>query len=385
MNYTASLLTGFRLISIALLFLMASAMFTTATIMAADLAIGDVQVDKNTLKPGERIKLSFSLNKSAKTTVQVYTPDYNVVQRLIADQPMPAGINTVFWDGMDTSGQMVPNEAYLFGIQAVDADGTQVIYDPTATSGGAVSDVYIHDIRKPENDVTITYTLSQPSRISLRAGIHKGPLLKTLLNWQPMPAGAHVYSWDGLDETGRIRVMDQPGGHVYIEGFALANNAVIVQESSDNYLDYQKTLPPPENELLNYQSTRRSIMQRIDEGISSQSLVRRALNVSPVFTVYLADDTSTGLAEKPLTTVSGEIKLLVVVAPESLYLFNETRHEIILFVDNQRFDEEEHAYTPYTYTLDTRRLSNGERFITVNQASLTGQVGSYSFYINVNN
>jgi hypothetical protein len=74
-----------------------------------------------------------------------------------------------------------------------------------------------------------------------------------------------------------------------------------------------------------------------------------------------------------------------VVDPESMHLFNETRHEIIIFIDNQRFDEEEHAHTPYKYPLDTRRISDGKHYITINQASLTGQVGSYSFMLNVKN
>lgn len=385
MNFTNKPLTRFRFIPAIFLLVTVVLFLSVGTVAAADLAIQNVQVTPHTLTPGDEAKLSFSMNKEARVTVQIYTPDYDVIRNLIFDQVRPAGVNTFFWDGRDNAGQMVPDEAYLFGITAVASDGTRATYDPTTLSGGEIADVFIHDTRRDGDNITVTYTAVRPSRISLRAGIHKGPLLKTLLNWQPMPAGAHVHTWDGMDETGRIRVMDQPRAHLFIEGFALPQNTVIVQQSDDNYISYRNTLQTStQGEVLSYQSARRSIMQRIDQGISAQSLVRRSLNVPPVFTVYLGDDT-TGIADKPVQTVSGEIQLQVVVSPESMHMFNQTRHEIILFVDNQRFDEEEHAHTPYTYTLDTKRLSNGERFITVNQASLTGQVGAYSFILNVNN
>jgi hypothetical protein len=385
MNFRQRQLTGIR--SIPVFILLASILLgiNTKQVIASELTIQNVQLNQPTLTPGEEVKLSFYMNKEAKVTVHIYTPDYDLIQTLIDNETRPAGVNTFFWNGRDNTEQMVPNEAYLFGITAVAPDGTQAVYDPTKNSGGEIADVQIHNIRNENGSIRVTYTLVQPSRISLRAGIHKGPLLKTLLNWQPMPAGAHEHIWDGMDETGRIPVMEQPGGHVFIEGVTLPENTVIVQESAENYVSYQKNLQASDQGVINFQSTKRAIMQRIDENISAQSLVKRSMNVPPMFTVYLGDDTTVGLAEKPVQTVSGDIELLVVVDPESMHLFNETRHEIIIFIDNQRFDEEEHAHTPYKYPLDTRRISDGKHYITINQASLTGQVGSYSFMLNVKN
>ncbi len=386
MNFKNRLLKGTRLIPFISAFLAMFLWLNPGICMASELTLKNIQVDKSTLKPGEAVGLSFFLGTDAKITIQVYTPDYNIIRHLITNQARPSGINHVSWDGRDDSGGMVPNEAYLFGIAAKGPDGTQVVYDPTAKSGGEISDVRIQDIDNTPGAYKVTYTVPFPSRISLKAGIHKGPLLKTLIDWQPMPAGEYVYSWDGMDETGRIRVMTESGAHLYLEGFVLPENGVIVQGSNQNYLEYHKGLPQPKMEdIISHQTTRRSIMQRIDEGVSAQSLVQRSMNVAPVFTVYLEGDTTTGLAEKSVTNVSGQIRLVIVVAQESMDAFNESRYEIIVFVDNNRFDEEEHAHTPYTYTLDTGKLPNGEHLITVNQACLTGQVGAYSFKINVNN
>lgn len=352
--------------------------------MASGLVIDGVRLNQTVLTPGNEISWSFSLNREAKVTVQVFTPDFDIVRRLITDQARPAGISTVVWDGRDDAGNMVPNEAYLVGIAATGPDGERAVYDPTANSGGEIADIRIEEISRPGDLVNIGYSVLRPSRISLKAGIRNGPLLNTLLESHPMPAGSHVHVWDGLDGSGRIRIMDMTGAHLYLQGVVLPDNSVIVQDSDDNYREYRSILNQAEQGILTYLNARKSLLARMDQGISAQALVRQSLNNSPVFKVYLENEAA-GLAEKPVSAVSGEIKLTIAVAPESMYIFNETRHEIIIFVDNRRFDEEEHAHTPYTYILDTRKLTDGRHFIAVNQASLTGQTGAYSFYLDVEN
>jgi hypothetical protein len=351
---------------------------------ASGLVIDGVRLNQAVLTPGNEVSWSFSLSLEARVTVQVFTPDYDIVRHLITDQARTAGINTVVWDGRDDAGIQVPNEAYLVGIAARGPDGERAIYDPTANSGGEIADIRIEEISRPGDLVNIGYSVLRPSRITMKAGIRNGPLLKTLLESAPMPAGTHLHVWDGLDGAGRIRIMDMTGAHLYMEGFVLPDNSVIVQNSEDNYREYRSTLNRADQGILTYLDARKSLMARMGQGISPQALVRQSLSMSPFFTVYLEND-ATGLAEKPVSAVSGEIKLTIAVAPESMYIFNETRHEIIIFVDNRRFDEEEHAHTPYTYILDTRKLTNGRHFITINQASLSGQVGAYSFYLDVEN
>jgi hypothetical protein len=75
----------------------------------------------------------------------------------------------------------------------------------------------------------------------------------------------------------------------------------------------------------------------------------------------------------------------VEVLPESQAAFIESRYEMVVYIDNERFDEEEQAYPSYTYLLDTRRMTNGVHRVTINLASIDGQVGAYSFTITVRN
>jgi hypothetical protein len=351
-------------------------------------SIQNAMLDRTVITPGDEVVLSFRLSDTARITILVYDADYSVVRRLLNGDTRPAGNNSVTWDGRDDYGVMVPNEAYVFSIVAEDSNGKQTVFDPTVSTGGEVLDVPVTKIEESSGQNRIHYELSSPSRISIKAGIHNGPLLRTILDSIPLPAGKYVQAWDGLDETGRISVLRDKGSTLFIKGYLLPECTVIMQKSRNDYPEYQKRLAAAavsKDAVITQQSIRKSALQRASNRIASQYLVRQTLNVAPKFAVYLKDNTKTGLAENAVTKMSGDVDLLVDVAPESLPQFNESRYEIVVFVDNQRFDEEEQAYPTYLYKLDTRKLANGEHRITVNMYSMAGQIGTYSFTISVNN
>ncbi len=353
-------------------------------------SLENVKIDKQILRPGEEVNISFRLTEDAKTTIQIYSPDYDVIRSLMDRQKRPAGTNSVIWDGRDDSGNVVPDEAYLVSITAVGPNGERVTYNPTTHSGGEILDIQIGRIEESKGGYDIHYSIPSPARINIRAGIHNGPLLKTVVDWEPLPAGDYIQSWDGLDESGRIHVMEVPGHVIYIRGYLLPENSIVVQGSSGDYQTYHRNLKPKqlqERNPISFESVREDALMRDRESLSADYLVRRKLNVSPKFAVFHSSEEAVGLplGERSVTTVSGEFGFTLEVAAESLDNFNESRYEIVVFVDNQRFDEEEQAYTPYTYTLDTKRLSNGEHDIAINLSSLTGQVGCYCFRVNVDN
>lgn len=352
------------------------------------LAIQNVRIDRTTISPGEGANISFSLTGDARVTLLVYDPDYGVVRTLMKGLSRNPGTITAIWDGRDDGGVMVPDEAYVIGIIAEGNDGQTAAYDPTADSGGEVLDIITNKVEEPNGTYGIYYSVAAPSRVSIRAGVHEGPLLKTILDWKPFSPGNYVQTWDGMDETGRIQVMKQPGAVIDVRGFLLPQGTVIVSGSSGDYSLYHRSLKTQiadKANMISQKSVRDNALKRKGKGISPQYLVQRMLNAAPRFTVYLGGDKSSPLSERRAPVVSGQVSLLVEVASESSYSFNESRYEIVVFVDNKRFDEEEQAYSPYTYVIDTTKLANGEHWITINLASITGQVGSYSFRLNVNN
>ena len=376
------------------------------------LSIENVRVDRVVLPPGEQATISFFLTSDATVRMLVYNPDFAAIKTLVDNRSMVAGTVSVAWDGKDDAGNPAPDEAYLVGIVAEASDGGKAVYDPTAYSGGEVLDLKMDRVELFDGAYTIQYSLSEAARVCIRVGIHQGPLLKTIVDWAPHPPGDYRLTWDGMDDTGQIRVMDVPGAVLDITGFSLPAGTILVQGAGGDYAAYQRGLksagtsgvspykrfpagtsggvtseraPAGASEILSYSKFRQNVLQRRGERLSQQYLVPRIVNISPRFKVYLENDRATPLARRSTVDVSGSVGIVIEVSPESLMGFNESRYEIIVFINHKRYDEEEQAYSPYTYVLDTNRLENGEHVISVNLASITGQVSSYSFKLNVNN
>jgi hypothetical protein len=233
----------------------------------------------------------------------------------------------------------------------------------------------------------LEYRLAEPSRVAIMAGVHQGPMLRTILDWKPRSAGNHTLTWDGRDATGRLEVMTQTGAHVLARAFALPPNAVIVSGGREDYAAYSQTVGGVETtaSATDFAQFREATLERSAAGVTPQYLVPPDQTTVPGFTVYAAPDYQVGAAEKESVPAAGDLELLFEILPEHLTRFNEGRFELVVFADNQRFDEEEQVYSPYTYLLDTRSFSEGLHTVTVNLVSIDGFVGAYTFTINVRN
>ena len=208
-------------------------------VFSAGRVVHNVGTDKRVLGENETVGISFRLSRDARVTVLVHTPDYQVINRLLDDVNRPAGVNTVFWDGTDEKGGMVPDEAYLFTVSATDEKGNQTVYDPTSYSGGEVVDIPLDTMAPAGGGYELSYSVPVPARVNIRAGVHKGPLFDTILNWAPRDSGRYSIFWDGLDATGDVKVMDQSGSIVLINGFRLPENAIIIERGISGYESYQ--------------------------------------------------------------------------------------------------------------------------------------------------
>jgi hypothetical protein len=93
-------------------------------------------------------------------------------------------------------GAMVPNEAYFFTLEAETADHSQqAVYDPITFSGGEPFEST--QVKLDRKLGRIAYQLSQPSRVLIRIGMSGHALLKTLVDWEPRPAGELTEDWNG--------------------------------------------------------------------------------------------------------------------------------------------------------------------------------------------
>lgn len=70
--------------------------------------------------------VTYTLSKNADAVLKVYDLN-NVLIRTVTQTNVPAGINTITWDGRNDSGNLVANGQYKLGIKATDTEGNESV------------------------------------------------------------------------------------------------------------------------------------------------------------------------------------------------------------------------------------------------------------------
>ena len=186
--------------------------------------------------------ISWHISRSSKALVQMFDRDMCLVRELMPADIGNPGIIHVTWDGRDMEGNIVPDEAYFFTIEANEYRGGLTHYDPITFSGGENFDF---PVEFDNTKKMITYNLPKDSRTLIRAGITHGPLLKTMVNWAPRPAGVNQDSWDGKDSSGTIYASDQKGFTMMSDAVTLPENSILtVGNNKYAYFEYKNEIVP---------------------------------------------------------------------------------------------------------------------------------------------
>ena len=96
----------------------------------------------------------------------------------------------------------------------------------------------------------------------------------------------------------------------------------------------------------------------------------------PKFYISLPEDTPKG--EKNIPVVSGRVPITIRLDEKVKRYVTEQRYEIIFFVDFHFVSEMEEGHSPFNLMWNTQKIPNGEHLITVNVATLSGQISSAS-------
>lgn len=339
------------------------------------LSVYDVALSAPSFNPsrGDRLEVRYGLSRDARVTVRAYDPDRQLVQTLADAAPRKAGQNKEAWDGKDMDGALVPNEAYFFCVEADDGSGQKVVYDPVTFSGGESADITQGEVSRETG--TLTYKLSQPSRVLMRAGIPGSALLKTVVDWQPRVAGEITEYWNGKDEDNLVDVLSVPSYLLVLTYFTLPETSVItVGNAKYDYRAYKVGLksPRPSKEDRPMTNGRK---------LSPHFLKPRATDRA--FKVVL-DLPELGAAT---TTTIPEVrdKLLVraTAADGDRDVTLDQQFEIILFIDNVFYAEEERGHLPFNFPVELTNLPPGEHVLTVNVVTFGDQIGIGSRKIKV--
>lgn len=227
--------------SIALVTISLLAFITAIPASAAMMKTGTVT--SSSFNPSLKQTVGLPVTVSAKGTFDSVVVDrdgYVVRQFPSIDVSRPTSI-IVTWDGRDNDGRVVPDEAYSFKVELFDGTNRETYFPGNEPSKffSVPSDSY------DRRSGVLRYTLPIASRIHiqagaaiLKAGVADGPVLKTLVNRSPRPAGAVIEHWRGMDESGSFRVPDLANFVIAIAATSLPENAVMtVGNRTETFVD----------------------------------------------------------------------------------------------------------------------------------------------------
>ncbi len=335
-------------------------------------AIGDYASESFSPVRGESFSIPVHVNDPAKVKaikVEIRSSDDDLMRTLAIVEITPDTTDyAVKWDGRDDADSVVPDEAYSpVIIVTMQSDETLTIA-ARGTSGGEE----VYDFEKTIRPGVIEYSLPAASRMLVRSGIKNGPMLRTLIDWQPRTAGFHAERWNGRDKDDVVAIEQNPDVGYLIVGYQLPDHVIITHgNSSESYRHYRERrnwpLKQAGDEQRALERNGRVLRQEAFQPVLQQKSPR--IDVKLLTTATRQPAQRVKLLEEMLT----EVKLHPL---DEIYLDQE-RYEISFFVDHAFIAEEEQGYVPFTWRWSPGRLGikPGEHLLTVNVSGYNGQVG----------
>lgn len=320
---------------------------------------------------GEKFVIPFVVkkrNKIKKIDIEIRTSDDDLVRRLTFNRFKKNKTNyEIKWDGKDSNKKVVPDEVYYPVFIVTDKSNKKERIDQRKNSGGEE----VYDFEKSIRSGVVEYTLPMASRVLIRTGIKNGPMLRTIIDWEPRTAGFHAERWNGRDLDNVIAIERNPKvGHLII-GYQLPDHSIITYgNTKQSYRAYREKRKWP----LKQASFKNRLLERAGKLIRPEYYTPVLQQKSPRITVDLLDT-----SRKPLDKVAGFDELITEVKLhplDEIYLDQE-RYEISFFIDNEFIAEEEQGFVPFTWRWSPGRfgLKPGKHVLTVNVSGYSGQVG----------
>ena len=302
--------------------------------------------------------------------IEIRTGDDDLVRTLELQQGggLESDGRHIEWDGRDSNGAIVPDEAYHPVLVVTDIEGNTHRLDMRKQSGGEE----VYDFEKQVKAGVIEYVLPAASRMLIRAGIRNGPLLRTVVDWEPRTKGFHAERWNGRDADDVILIEQEPDVGYLIVGYELPGKSIITYGNDrETYRQYRERHEFPHRMA----SFERRLPERNGRVVRQEFHNPLLQQKSPRIEVALLEKEN----RQPVDEVSGFDEVLTEVDLEPLdeaYLDQE-RYEISFFIDNIFIAEEEQGFVPFVWRWSPGRLGiePGEHVLTVNVSGYSGQVG----------
>ncbi len=324
---------------------------------------------------GDVFEIPVVLDKEASVEIEIYSPDGELIRTLGSKKVLWKGLHKFVWDGKDEQGDVVPDEAYTPVLRANAIDSEVVEIDPREKGGGEI----LENIELKRNDhQSYVYDLPYASRVSIRAGIESGPLLKIIADWTPHAAGRNILHWDGFDEDGIVELKSTGRQKLVISAYKLPLYSIITYGNKKiNYRDYYLKkgwkLKPVDLSSVS--------LKRGSSALSRYFYIPLLMVKSPEVHAELQGYSARSPSGLPLVVDALNVK--VDLEAGSKWVMQESRYEIGYFIDNEFVSEEEQGYVPMSWRWKINKLKPGKHVLTINISGFRGQVGVKSIAFHV--
>lgn len=281
-------------------------------------------------------------------------------------KPIEEGTVEFRWDGKNNNGSFVKPDVYLYQIVG---EAEKAIIGQTRVRQYAETlliypesgmDLKPRSFTFNENTGDFHVMLPKAARVRLRIGVDGFPHLLDLLDWIPLEAGRHTFSWNGRDASGHIRLIRHQKLCSYIRLYSLPKCSIIVKGREEG----QWLSAGCDEERIAYP----------DHAFFHARHPKRRCHAIRFDVQFLDQDA--GPDEIPV--VGGKVPVRVVLHPEDKWWVVDERFEVMFYVDTVFVYEEEDGSSPFTYIWDTDALVEGPHVITVNILSYNDHLGVVS-------
>jgi hypothetical protein len=359
--------------------LVGSALLLAVPPLAADpkpVTVTDVSLSRPFFNPslGQKIGISFSLAQPGNLTLQILDRDGYPVRKLVSGKAVEKGKQALDWDGRDDAGEVVPDEAYSFKIDVASGGKVDTYFPAAAPAEDVKAETNYYDRR----GATLSYKLPRPSRVHVQAGTAttnpstkkpEGPVLKTLVNREPRPAGAVVEHWSGFDEGGTFNVPDLPNFVVSIAATSLPENAILV--TGNRKLTFLEWAASRSNASL---LPARSADHSHHRGLSALDDAAPTLKAVPLNAVWSA-------AEKVWRPEGKSMTVSLKLHGPSAGAFERQPTAVYVFVDKARAVVVRRPHDGDTLSIPLGKLTPKPHVIAINWASSYGPVAIDTFRV----
>lgn len=326
--------------------------------------------DKYEFNPsiGETFPISFNIAKEGIVNITITTADDDTVFKHISPKPISPGNHKIYWDGKDSKGIVVPDEAYNISLEVNFTDGTTYSDIPSNYSGGEIITPLKWKHGKKGN---ISFSINDPARVLIRAGIKNGPMLKSLARWTPKAPGRVVERWDGYDQDKIEKISNRKDLWILVMAYKLPKFSIITTGNKKiNYKTYRKSNKFPEKNINISQIKLRRNGIRLEKDFFYPRGFEPALKAKFIDKLKMSRHNIPQVDE--ITYIEASIPL------EDRWIMESAMYEVVYYLDYEFQSEEEQGFIPFVWKLDPSKLKPGRHIATIQLTGYSGFVVSKS-------